>query len=438
MSFSLHSGLYIFNPGIAVVLLLLWIYLVRKQFELALSLIIIGSYAIQYTEINLIAWRGSLLMPVIGIFIPRLMVGLVRTVKLRDDFEKVVFFIITIFFSYSVIRGLINTNNYYIYAMSLLQNIARIYAPFFGIYLISLHLESIYKHVRYNAYFGLSICIGFLLIIFISPFSIGDTSKLRFITFWKMPIAGFSSIALWCFFYYFAIFLYSGFQKLLSFAPLLISAAIILLGQSRGLILSLATGIFSMMIIAQKKIKWVGLSLIVVVTLVYLGNSLTIDIAGQTRTYSGIYLDRLLQLLIPGALYEESRYYMWQEAWASIKQHPFGGAKISSKVGVHNAYLQMLMQFGIFGGLYLIIIFILLINGVVFLKRHTGLVRSPEFNIITFYTMGIFSHAIIGGILGGVDTYFYWSIAMIVVLRKIIRQSLSNSIAQPRPAILVS
>ena len=186
-----------------------------------------------------------------------------------------------------------------------------------------------------------------------------------------------------------------------------------------------------MMIIAQKKIKWIGLSLIMVVILVYLGNSLTIDIAGQTRTYWGIYFDRLSQLLVPGAIYEESRYYIWQEAWASIKQHPFGGASISSNVGVHNAYLQMLMQFGIFGGLYLILIFSLLIYGVVFLIRHTGLVRRSEFIIITLYTMGILSHAIAGGIFGGVDTYFYWSIAMIVILRKIIRQSLNNPIAQP-------
>lgn len=423
MSFNLHSGLFISNPIVSIAFLFLWAYLVRKNFEVAFSIILVGSHLFQYSEINLFIWTGSLLLPTILIFLPTLFKRLIKINRLQDNYEKMVFYVISIFFIYPFLKGLLLSSDYYNFALSQLQKFSRMYIPFYGVYALTINKESIIKHVKSNAYTSIFICVGLGISVITTLIYVRSLDALRFITFWKMPLSAFSALALWGLFYYIAIFFSGELKKIYKYVPLFLTAIIILLGQSRGLAISLGIGLIFMLIYARKKMVAIASMATTLVILISLSGYLRVDISGQNLTYFDVYYNRFSQVLTPGFLYEESRYQMWQEGWESIEDNPFGGGRISSRVGIHNEYLSIVLMYGIFGAFYIIILLSMVTKGVLYLKRRSININNIDMNVVLLYTIGILTHALVGALLGGTNTYLYWSIAMIVILRRNFEQN---------------
>jgi O-antigen ligase len=422
MNFDLLTGLIISNPLFSFILLIIWWILLKKNFEFCLSLLVVGSFIIEYTEINLIVWTGTLLLPLalmIFLFIAPRFFNILNNF---DSFTKGMVILITTYFFLLFVRGFFMSNDPVIIATNLLFDYTRIFLPFYGILIILKKNGSLLKHIKYNAYLSLLICSCYLIIIFSSSFLL-DINSIRQIMFWNMPIGAFSGVALWSLFYFLSrLLLESKSKRLFLYLGVLLPIAVIFLSQSRGLLPSIIIGLFMILLLSKNKIKKLLPFLIGIFILFLIANTVNLNISNEDVSITEIYLERFTNSSNKNLITDDSRFGLWKNAIESIFSHPFGGANIDSEIGVHNYYLEILMQFGMFGLLYMIILFLYLkylVKITFFIKR----LDNKNLFIIAGTTLAIFSHALVVGLLANVDTVFYWSIAVLLCLRKEIIKS---------------
>ena len=388
-------------------------------------MIVVGSYIVQYSEINLFIWTGTLLLPMglmTFLFVAPKLFSLKNT---SDSFSKKLYTLVTVYFFLFMIRRLFIDNSLVLISTNILFDFARIYLPFYGLFILHKKHGALIKHVKYNAYISLFICFGYIVVMF-SDILLININSIRNVMFWNMPIGAFSSVAFWSLFYFVSkLVLDTNKKRIYLYLILLLPTVVILFSQSRGLVPSIVFGLLGILFLLKNAIKVVfPLTISIFIIFLFL-NSINLNINREEVSITEIYYNRFEKSSNRNIITNDSRYSLWQDAVGSIIEHPFGGASISSKIGVHNFYLEMLMHFGIFGLLYMIILFLdlkYLVKFIHFIKR----LDNKNLLIIAGTTFAIFSHALVAGLLSETYTDFYWSIAMLIILRKEIINNLTS------------
>ena len=417
MNIDLATGLYISNPLFSLIIILLWAYLVMRYFEFSLSLMVVGSFIIQYSEVQLLVWKGSLLVP-FALTLLLLKLKQFINIPIHLHFvEKKIVTIVTIFFIFQIITTILNGGSAINISISILLNFVRSYLPFYGVFLLLRKNNSLFLHIKFNAYVSLLICIGYIFTMFSSVDTILNIISLRMITFWNMPIGSFSFLAMWSLFYFASklILVPRERRKYIYFLSVL-PVFIVFISQSRGLLPSILFGFVGILLVSKMKVKSLLSALTGVAIILLIMNNLSFS--GLNETMTNIYLSRFDESAGNINLLNDSRFSMNKEALASILEHPLGGASIESKVGIHNHYLNILMRLGIFGLLYMMLLYLYLQSSIKYIFKMIPKVTSSQLMIITGLLISNLLHTLIAGLLGGVDTLFYWSIAMILVVRK--------------------
>ena len=417
MNFDLLKGLVISNFLLAFIILIIWWILLMKNFEFCLSVLVVGSFIAQYTEINLIFWNGTLLLPFALMTLLSIIPKLFNLLSNFDSFTKQIIIVITIYFFLIFVRNFFLFGDPIIILTNLLFDFTRIFLPFYGVLIILKKNGSLLKHIKYNAYLSLIICFCYLIVIFTSS-SIFNVNSLRNLAFWNMPLGAFSSLGLWSLFYLLSKLLleYKNKRRLLLIVLILLPLAVILLSQSRGLLPSIILGIYAIIVLSKNKIKGVLPVFIGVIILFFVANMVSFNISNEDVSVTDIYSERFSSSSNGNIITDDSRFALWQNAIESIFSHPFGGASIKSKIGVHNLYLEMLMQIGVFGLFYTILLFIGMRKVIKFLIKFKLSVSNDSL-ITTGLALAVLYHAIFGGLLGGTFTFLYWSIALLLCLR---------------------
>jgi len=418
MNFDLEAGLYISNPFFSIILLILWGYIVWKYFEISLSIIVVGSFILQYSEVNLFVWQGTLLLPIALLLFFLIFKQFINISRYLSVTEKRIVTIVSLFFIFQIISNLLKGGSAVIISTNFLFSFTRLYLPFYGVFILLQKKDSLMVHIKYNAYMSLFICFGYILTIFNGNI-FQNIISLRTITFWNMPIGGFSSLALWSFFYFASkLTLAPGETRKYMYFLLVLPILIVFISQSRGLLPSIIFGFVGILSVSKNKMKGIIPALTGLVIILIVLNNINFNFGGFNESVTNVYLSRFDENGRNTSVSSDSRFSMNKEAWASILEHPLGGATIESKVGIHNFYLAILMQFGIFGFLYMMLLYLSLKPSVKFIYKTISKVTASHLIIIAGVVISILFHTLIAGLLGGVDTLFYWSIAMILVLRK--------------------
>lgn len=421
MEINLQDGIYISNAGISIIVIVVWLYLLIRNFNFAYSFILIASYIIEYSKVNLLLWSGSLLLPFVILFFIILSTKLRRLKPYLTGISKIIFSTYIVYFILSSFNSFFYYKAFYDYLLNILDVFARNLIPFLGIIVVGKNQEAVYRHLKYNAWISNVIGIGFLL-SWISNLQVVTTIQdLRYVKFMNMGIGGFSFLFLWSFFYYFSKASLTKEKKSKNIFLLVMPIILFIISQTRGLLLSIGGGIITILYLRNDKIKALSMLVVGITCLVLVSSIMKINIGETTTSLFNIFADRFQDKQINSSLItDDSRFLLWAEAYDSIIKNPFGGATISSELGVHNMYLQIIMNTGIFGIVYLLI----MISSVVFILfsmlRSIKTIMNKYFNVICGTYIGIIAHAFIGGLLGGVDIFLYWSFGMSVVMWSII------------------
>jgi O-antigen ligase len=415
MLLSLRYPLEIDSGLVSVLLLVLFVVLVRKRFEIALSVFVVGFYIIQYTEINLFVWRGSLIAPAIVILLARLITVKNRNKKKLGGIAMIGFIVVSVYFLSSLVRSYINNDNMYLFVMSTMIGTGLIYGPFYGMWKIANNTNLIVNHIKYNAYISTFIAVGFIVMTLQGSNNITDNAQLRTTAFLGMPLGGFSYLALWSYFYHLSSMLSQNKKRTYSYIAIIISIAAVLLSQTRGLLLSIAVGTIVLFYIAQKKGTVLWVTFLLFGALLALDSFVSVGSENQQVSLVSIYEDRLTSSLVDNSGLYDSRFDIWTEAISVIMQHPLGGGRISHTVGVHNIYLSIMLQWGVLGGVFIVIIlFVMLYYVKIIVYRMRFRVSSQEVMIVGMVGIAILQHSLVGGMLGSTISTLFWSIAVIV------------------------
>ena len=414
MDFSLRNGIELNSVVLSILVFALYAIYIRKRFDLALSIFVVGYYILQYTEINLYVWRGSLLVPIVALFTIQIF-NLKNTRNNNNGGLRLIgLLLVSFYFLLMIGNSFIRMNNFYYFSMSLLVGVGLIYGPFYGVWKIAGNSQLIYNHIKYNAYISAGIGVGYIVVIIQKLATIPQISELRNVKFLGMPIGGFSYLLLWSYFYFISLILSRRSNKYYSYIPVFISIIVILISQTRGLLLSLGFGTIIIIYIAKRKSIVLGFVISTFIAIIALDTLIVVNSESKSQSLVSVYSDRFDGSMTGTGIAYDSRFDIWSEAWGVIMNNPLGGGRISYKVGVHNIYLSIMLQYGVLGGVLIFTYLVLLLFYSKYILNKLKYSENEKLIQIAMVGMAMMVHSLVGGLLGSTLPYLFWSMALIL------------------------
>ena len=199
-----------------------------------------------------------------------------------------------------------------------------------------------------------------------------------------------------------------------SYIPVFISIIVILISQTRGLLLSLGFGTIIIIYIAKRKSIVLGFVISTFIAIIALDTLIVVNSESKSQSLVSVYSDRFDGSMTGTGIAYDSRFDIWSEAWGVIMNNPLGGGRISYKVGVHNIYLSIMLQYGVLGGVLIFTYLVLLLFYSKYILNKLKYSENEKLIQIAMVGMAMMVHSLVGGLLGSTLPYLFWSMALIL------------------------